>query len=128
MPKTTFKDRPQDINRNGRPTMSKEMMALRKYATGEIIETFERVVRMTVQEAAKWITHPECTLLDYTLIMAMKKGQLNVVLDRLLGRVPETVNLHQFDKDIEKIDTTGMSEEEKKKLYLEKSNQISGKQ
>lgn len=121
-----FQNRPENRNTKGRPAMSKEMRALRKYKGGEILEVIQRVLSMPVIEADAWLENPKCTLLDKSLITVMKKGQVDILLNRVLGKCPETVNLNTAD-DVEIIDTTGMSEEEIRKNYYERLQKITGK-
>ncbi len=113
-----FQNRPENINRKGRPPLSKEIKAIKEYSTQEILLTFSKIVSMKVFEAKEWIENSSCTLVEYAIIKNMLIGRFEPVIDRILGKCPETVNLNTAD-DVEIIDTTGMSEEEIKKIYYE---------
>ena len=84
-----FDKHPENINRKGRPPMSKYIKQLKEYSANEIIETYGKVVSMTAAEAMKWLSKPECTLTEYTLIRNMLAGKFQDVLDRVIGRIPE---------------------------------------
>jgi hypothetical protein len=93
-PKKTFRERPEDMNLKGRPRMSAEMKAFRKYAAGEIIETYEKVIAMTVPEAEAWMKNPQCTITEYALLINMTRGNFSPVIDRIIGRIPEKIDLN----------------------------------
>ncbi len=101
--------RPQDINRAGRPRLSKGLRVIREYETSEIIDTFSKIIDLTIKQAELLLKAPDCTLLEKSLIEVMQKGQINIVIDRLLGRVPESSKI-TIEKENNQL--SDLSEEE----------------
>ncbi len=90
--------RPQDINKAGRPRLSKTLRAVKEFETSEIIEAFNKVIGLTIKQAESMKIDPETLLLEKSLIDVMQKGQISVITDRLLGRAPESITIENKNK------------------------------
>lgn len=116
-----FEARPQDINRKGRPRESITFRKLKKYTKEEIMDAFWKVSTMTRDDIIKFQNDKSTTLLEQALLKRIIKGDVEVIINRLMGFPKQSVEMHTTSLTGE-LDTKGMTEEQKKKLYFKMVN------
>lgn len=118
----TFREHPERIWRKGRPKMSVTLQKIRKYSANELIETFGKIISLTPEEVEKVFDDPSSTILEQALINALRSKNaplMNLVLDRVMGKVPEEVTLKTEIKPV-KVNLEGKTESELKVMLMER--------
>lgn len=98
-PTKTLRERPQDINKKGRPRESLTFRKLKKMTTDEIMTALWKVGDMTKDEVEVFKKDPKAKLLEIGLAGRLAKGDVDVILNRLLGMPKQPVE-HSGSIDI----------------------------
>lgn len=84
----------------GRPTISPEIIEIRKLNQKETVKLFNKVIWMTREELAERWADRDCPVIEGMLIKlcteVLRTGdaqKLNLIIDRLIGKVKETVEI-----------------------------------
>jgi hypothetical protein len=102
--------------------MSVTLQKIRKYSANELIETFGKIISLTPEEVEKVFDDPSSTILEQALINALRSKNaplMNLVLDRVMGKVPEEVTLKTEIKPV-KVNLEGKTESELKVMLMER--------
>lgn len=88
---TQFQNDPSRINRKGRPRESVIFKKLKKLTQEEILTAYWKVFELTDKEAKQILKNDNTPLLERALIMRMQKGDIDVIMNRLVGMPKQTV-------------------------------------
>jgi hypothetical protein len=95
-----FKDRPQNINRKGRPRKYVCSLIKDGYRLSEVNDTIQAMISMNMDELKEVWDNPKATILEKTIANALRKsmdrGQMESIetlLTRLYGKPKEKVEL-----------------------------------
>jgi hypothetical protein len=124
----------QTGNPNGRPPLPKDVKELKKLTQIELEKALNEMLYLNKEQLAQVNKDPESTMLQRLIAsiitFGVNKGdhqRLSFLIERLVGKVKDTVELSGKDGGPIQIDTTKLSDEEKlnwlelnKKVLLEK--------
>lgn len=87
-----FDKHPENAVHTGRPKESEAFRKLRKCTQKELLQTIAKVSDMTKKEAKAFLEEPEAKLLEVGLVTRLLKGDVDVILNRLLGMPKQTID------------------------------------
>ena len=116
-PVAGFKDHPENINKKGRPRQSLTFKKLKKYSTEEILSAYWKISGMKRDDVKKFNDDKTATLLEMALVKRMAKGDVDVIINRIMG-MPKEFKEHSGSLGIGE-NLTSEEREDKIKQLLE---------